>query len=70
MKLLILFVLVMASPILKAQDYFEDPRDGNIYEIVKVGSHWWFRSNLKYPTKASWCFQNQKDAMCAIGNYY
>ncbi|WP_020528936.1 FISUMP domain-containing protein [Flexithrix dorotheae] len=70
MKLLILFVLLMASPILKAQDYFEDPRDGNIYELVKVGSHWWFRSNLKYQTKASWCFQNPKDSMCAIGNYY
>ncbi|MBX2843168.1 MAG: hypothetical protein KTR26_15470 [Flammeovirgaceae bacterium] len=70
MKPLTLLVLIVASFSLKAQDYFEDPRDGDTYEIVKVGEHWWFRSNLNFQTATSWCFQNPDDELCEIGNFY
>ncbi|UTW61674.1 hypothetical protein KFE98_16920 [bacterium SCSIO 12741] len=52
-----------------SQDTIIDPRDSEIYPIVKLGDTWWFQSNLRYETRLSWC-EGQKDHYRCESNYY
>jgi len=53
-----------------AQQTIIDERDGSTYEILQIGSHLWFKENLKYKTPTSWCSEKPNSEACRYGNYY
>jgi uncharacterized protein (TIGR02145 family) len=46
--------------ILKSSDTasFTDPRDGQVYKIVKLYNRWWMAQNFNYDTLGSFCYGN------------
>jgi len=52
------------------ESIFTDQRDGKKYPVITLGTLQWFKSNLSYETKTSWCAQHGKGANCNDGNFY
>ncbi len=56
---------------LTPSDSFVDPRDGNEYDVVKVGSNWWFNENLLFESELCYCAGKKKlKGKCRSANYY
>ncbi len=49
---------------------FVDIRDGEIYEIVKIGTQEWFGVDLKYQTPESFCYDNNAENCNLYGRFY
>lgn len=49
---------------------FTDPRDGQIYNLVTIGTQRWFAENLNYETADSWWFDNSSVNGAIYGRLY
>jgi len=49
---------------------FSDNRDDNTYDIVRIGSQWWFAENLNYDVSGSVCYGGSSENCKLYGSLY
>jgi len=47
-----------------------DPRDGQVYPTVQIGSQCWFQKNMNYEIGNSWCYHNDPGNCTTYGRLY
>ena len=62
--------VLFAAFLVACSESFTDPRDGQSYDIVKIGSLTWFAENLNFMTEGSVCPEGDSRKCSEYGRLY
>ena len=70
-RFLALSLLACATLYGQGMGVFKDPRDGRIYETVKIGGQTWLAENLAYKTdEGCWAYEDRESNVAQFGRLY
>ena len=62
--------LTTLDPPWQCGETITDPRDGQVYPTVQIGSQCWFQKNMNYEIGDSYCYDNDPDNCTTYGRLY
>lgn len=62
--------VLFAAFLVACSESFTDPRDGQAYDVVKIGDRAWFAENLNFATEGSVCPEGDKRNCDIYGRLY
>lgn len=69
-RFLFLLCILVSVLFIACSESFTDPRDGQSYDIVKIGERTWFAENLNFATEGSVCPEGDTRKCSEYGRLY
>ena len=69
-RFLFLSCILVSALFIACSESFTDPRDGQSYDIVKIGERTWFAENLNFATEGSVCPEGDSRKCSEYGRLY
>ena len=69
-RFLFLLCILVSALFIACSESFTDPRDGQSYDIVKIGERTWFAENLNFATEGSVCPEGDTRKCSEYGRLY
>ena len=69
-RFLFLLCILVSALFIACSESFTDPRDGQSYDIVKIGERTWFAENLNFATEGSVCPEGDSRKCSEYGRLY
>ncbi len=69
-RVLYLPCLLVSVLFIACSESFTDPRDGQSYDVVKIGGLTWFAENLNFATEGSVCPEDDSRNCDKYGRLY
>ena len=69
-RVLFLLCILVSVLFVACSESFTDPRDGQSYDIVKIGERTWFAENLNFATEGSVCPEGDNRKCSEYGRLY